>query len=334
MFPIGFNRGGGIVWWVKQLFQCGISCVAVPFFFFMAGYFLAGHVEEAGWWRRELRKRWVTLVIPFFVWDVLWGLYSVPLTVLANYYSGEPLALGLPQGVGAWIGVFGLHPFYVPILFTLWFVRCLFLLMVLSPLLVAVVRRGWVWGWGLAGVFLLCQMAVNLWCPKVAPWNNLAIFFFPLFSVVCFVVGLTVRLWRTKAWYGSAWVGVITLVSVESIIVLQSNHILDRWLTQSVWACLQPVLRLVGGWALWQIVPTRPWPTWLISCAFPVYLMHLFVVKFWFGLQGQFGVIADFASTLVGYLTFWGTSVFVSVGITLCLHRWFPRLAGVLFGNR
>ena len=42
----------------------GICRIAVPFFFFAAGYFLSRHMGEPGWWWRELRKRLRSVLIP------------------------------------------------------------------------------------------------------------------------------------------------------------------------------------------------------------------------------------------------------------------------------
>lgn len=55
---------------LRRFMMSGPCATAVPFFFFAAGYFLAGRFGEAGWWRRALTARIRTLVIPYFVWNV------------------------------------------------------------------------------------------------------------------------------------------------------------------------------------------------------------------------------------------------------------------------
>lgn len=40
---------------------------AVPMFFIISGFLIAGHVETRGWWRLEIVKRWKLLVIPYLI---------------------------------------------------------------------------------------------------------------------------------------------------------------------------------------------------------------------------------------------------------------------------
>lgn len=110
----------------------GITSVAVPYFFLAAGYFLAGHIGEEGWWRREVCKRVRSLLVPMWIW----GAVSIMIELLLQWgirltgydYQGESLSFlyRLLKSLG--------------VLFTvnmgvLWFVRMLFILVVISPLL-------------------------------------------------------------------------------------------------------------------------------------------------------------------------------------------------------
>ena len=110
----------------------GITSVAVPYFFLAAGYFLAGHIGEVGWWKGEVCKRVRSLLVPMWIW----GACSIMVELLLQWgirltgydYHGEQLSFlyRLLRGGG--------------VLFTvnmgvLWFVRMLFFLVVISPLL-------------------------------------------------------------------------------------------------------------------------------------------------------------------------------------------------------
>lgn len=55
----------GVLWWTWICVAQGVSRIAVPFFFVASGFWLAGHVGEQGWWRREIVKRLSSLVLPF-----------------------------------------------------------------------------------------------------------------------------------------------------------------------------------------------------------------------------------------------------------------------------
>ena len=41
---------GTVVWWMRQFLGEGVCRIAVPFFFLAAGYFLAKHFNDVGWW--------------------------------------------------------------------------------------------------------------------------------------------------------------------------------------------------------------------------------------------------------------------------------------------
>ena len=61
---------GSALWWISGILGAdGIARVAVPFFFFAAGFFIAGKYEEELLvnWRKECLKRCKTLVLPYEV---------------------------------------------------------------------------------------------------------------------------------------------------------------------------------------------------------------------------------------------------------------------------
>lgn len=145
---VGLPTSEGVGWWVSRLLKDGICKIAVPFFFAAAGFFLAGHTDEPGWWPREMGKRVRSLLVPYVLWSALWTLYATPFTLMANVLAGAPWARNLPLTGSECLAIFGFDLCDYPRLIPLWFVRCLLLLVALSPLSVAVTRRGS--GWGLA----------------------------------------------------------------------------------------------------------------------------------------------------------------------------------------
>ena len=60
---------GSMKWWLTELLgRYGLCRIAVPYFFVAAGFFVAGHVYEDGWYKREVHKRVSTLVVPYLLW--------------------------------------------------------------------------------------------------------------------------------------------------------------------------------------------------------------------------------------------------------------------------
>lgn len=104
-----------------------ICSVAVPTFFLISGYLLAGRVSESGWWPRAMRKRIITLCVPYLIWGLLFFCFDYFRTHDASF-------LGLLNSLG-------LTTCDMPGLYPLWFIRSLFLLVVISPIIVYCVSR-------------------------------------------------------------------------------------------------------------------------------------------------------------------------------------------------
>lgn len=134
---------GSSSWWVYQLTANGFCRWAVPFFFVAAGYFLAAHVGEIGWWRTAVRRRLRTLLVPFLLWNFLFAAYGVALTIVANQLAGRDLTANLLRGWDI-LMYFGIHPLRGGCYGVLWFIETLFLFVLISPILVWLIRRfGW-----------------------------------------------------------------------------------------------------------------------------------------------------------------------------------------------
>lgn len=119
---------GTVAWWMKQMLECGVCTIAVPFFFFASGFFLAGHIGELGWYRRETVKRIGSLVVPYFIRLTLHAA-----CLLLNRGSGAQDLLS--GGVRGWLSHYGFSLTGRPGLSPLWYVRGLVVLVAMSPLL-------------------------------------------------------------------------------------------------------------------------------------------------------------------------------------------------------
>lgn len=52
---------------VRMFIYDGVCRIAVPFFFFASGFFLAAHFGENYWWGKEIAKRIRTLFVPYLI---------------------------------------------------------------------------------------------------------------------------------------------------------------------------------------------------------------------------------------------------------------------------
>ncbi len=135
-----------------------ITEVCVPLFFIMSGYLFFRNTPEnpdMGWFRDKLQSRFFTLLIPYLIANIIaWGCYYFAIKVAPSMISGffgddwkDPLFV-------FWKG---------PINMSLWFIRELIVVVILSPLVFLLVRYlGW---WGVLALGVLWGFKA---CP--APW--------------------------------------------------------------------------------------------------------------------------------------------------------------------
>ena len=116
--------------------------IAVPYFFFASALLLFRNYQPGReWYSRATCKRVRTLLVPYLVSNmVAFALYSAK-ALASDIVHGRP-ASSFVTGLlrRAWL-VTGLDITRYPLVGSLWFVRNLFILVVLSPLVFLVVRR-------------------------------------------------------------------------------------------------------------------------------------------------------------------------------------------------
>lgn len=278
----------------------GINRLAVPFFFAMSGYFLSRHVDERGWYGKELRKRIRTLLVPLFAWCILWALVTVPLAIVLNIRARRVITSNLLTGWGA-LRYLALDITNTPAMGPLWYVRCLFLFMVISPLIVWMIRKIGV----LAGLVF-----GSLYCVHFGNglMDRFLSFGFSLEGLFYFSAGLLLGMkhipLKISPFMGALLLGVGLLV---------------YWLG---WAATSIPLMIIG---LWGLMPTRRFPRVLVANTFPVYLMHMFVLL----LFGSARMSSPMVAVGIGML-----AVALSVVIAEAMRRVSPTAVGILYGGR
>ena len=126
-----------------QFLGWGVCTFAVPWFFFVSGYYLAGHIGENGWWLRAVHKRIRTLLVPY----MLWSIFFICLILALNVFKG----MKFETVTGAadfslytlFIHGFGLDASMHPLLTPFWYVRALMIMVMFSPVLAWLLRKNW-----------------------------------------------------------------------------------------------------------------------------------------------------------------------------------------------
>lgn len=318
-----YGQMDGASRWLQQIMTWGFGNLPVPFFFLASGYFLAGHVGEVGWWGREARKRVRSLLVPYFLWMVLWSAFAGCLAAARHALAGEALFAGFPATPNAWARVFGVGSFGPPGLWGLWFVRTLFLFVLASPLLLWPIRRGrW---WGLA--LLAALWGLYLFHPYPAAWRDVlgGTALLSLRGLFCFALGLWLRLWPVSLRIGPRLGACLLAAGVVGFALPGLDVRFIR-----AWVVSQP-LALLG---LWGLIPARAWPRGFTGLAFPLFLTHLFGI---FLVQGAFSAVPALGP-LRGTAVQWALHVCGGLGGGLgaswLLRRFAPGFAAVAFGGR
>jgi len=282
----------------------GINQLAVPFFFLMSGYFLAAHTEEAGWYRLAVQKRMRTLLIPLFLWCVLWTGYSIAIAAALNLHAGRSLTANLLTGWGS-LRYLALDITRTPAMGPLWYVRCLFLFVLISPAVVALVRKLKFGALLVTGASYVTYASYG----RVVGSNiDFLSYGFSLEGLSYFSFGIYLQLSQHPL-----------SVSAGKGAVAFATGLVAYWFGITE---LSILLMIVG---LWGLMPSRPLPKILTSNTFPIYLIHMFVLL----LAGSGKISSPIISIAVGV-----GAVLVSLIVAVAMKKLLPRTSSILFGGR
>ena len=297
-----------------------IAKIAVPFFFVAAGYFLANRIDSPGWYGNAVKKRIRSLAIPYFIWCALWWLFDLPILLIADKLHGRPMGESLCFDQR----VFGLDLFCSPWFSPMWFLRALFLLVLVSPLVIMIVRRFREW----ACLFFFIPYCIL--CPDEnitsGSVNCFLRYGFSLFGLFWFAMGIYLRVHGIKYRLKKSlfWVlGVVTMVINLLFLRLRINF------------HLQPFDIVILMPAIYSFMPAKRYNRLFLENSFAVYLLHPFglclcgiLIDLVFGGWRETFIALPLQLTLT-------VVVYLSVAcIAGFVRKRFPRTASFLLGGR
>lgn len=227
----------GTVALFQHVISQGIGRVAVPLFFAMAGYlFFLGLEPTPLGFRRKITRRLRSLAPVYLFWS---GIWLVPFFVLSRTTFGG-LAFHRPFLEQSSLQVLLYRWLVDPVPSQLWFLRSLMLLVCVSPLIYAAVRR---WGaWPLAMVAAVWLMPYDV---PVVQTRSILFFGLGAYLAVHHPDALERRV-RLAAWLAIPWVA---LVILKVLIEARAGRSLDQALTVTV---------LLGVPAVWFLIDALP----------------------------------------------------------------------------
>ncbi len=315
---------GDTTWWLMHLWKNGLCRIAVPFFFIASGFFLAEHCLEDGWWSRESQKRVRSLLVPYLIWCTVYFLYSAALTLAANVYAGAELSRNLPASLSDWLNIYGIafskFPYYVP----LWYVRWLLILMLCSGAFVWILKKGRV----VSLIYLCVLLGLSVYfSPLLGEHPFLQII--SLSGIFFFNCGLYLRFYAHRVEYSKAFAFVALVVGMALFaFVLQGR------LTDIGWArYLNMLAILLVLVAVWRMTPAKQWNSNLAGCAFPIYLLHSFILAP-LGIAKKNIPALPYPSGLAEFALNGVITIVGSIVVALLFRKFFPKTAAVFFGGR
>lgn len=164
--PRAASYNNGVYDAIRILFSQGICRVAVPIFFLISGYLFFIKLErwDTRVWTNKLKKRIHTLLIPFFVWNLIAITISLFFFCKKYIFQGgdAPDLQSWFESIGGirafWDSVSGLYPIDGP----LWFIRNLIILVILAPILYFYLKRTRIVGVLILGLLYLFRCWIRI----------------------------------------------------------------------------------------------------------------------------------------------------------------------------
>lgn len=327
---------GSWAWWVCHLFGREGWCVlAVPYFFFAAGFLLAGKYLGAAEsyvviGKRETLKRVQTLLIPYAIW--------MAITLVRSYgmWYCKTNVFHVSATSGSWTLPFweqvvlyaGLHPFKDIGIF--WFIRCLFFFVVLSPLL----ARGLSCKHLIALMLAVAYAVFLVFDGLGGGWDFY--FFFDRFvsirGLLWFFLGMCARTWD---WEGLAAArGRACGLFLLGMLGLAVRGLFDLKGCAVAVNLLEGVCVPLLLFGLLGTISTRSWPKMLVGNAFAIFLAHNMFLSFVamglmaVGLHGRENLLIPI---MIFRLI---AAIAMSIALAEVLRRCCPRVAEVVYGGR
>ena len=304
---------------VQQYISGQIARVAVPFFFLISGFLFARNIDNGNlfkWFRNKIKKRISSLLIPYIVWStVCLGTVMILQLIFPSLLPGERI---IDYNAHQYFEELVENP---TIAYQLWFVRDLFIVVLLSPILYFLVKY-------LREFFIIALFIC--WCYWYKIW------FVSITSFTFFSIGMYIAIFH-KSWlifrFKNIWWWIFPII----------------WLTYCyVGVCLQydksfHYLACVnfGILAIWisydlfsESIRSRLIGSEIIAFSFFIFILHeptmTFLKKIYINTIG----VSTTTTSLLCYFIFPISTILLCYGFGKIMRIRIPRFYYLLTGGR
>ena len=128
----------GYIWFVETFVSYGITRIAVPLFFLISGYlFFLGFKNEKNEILNKIKKRFKTLIMPYFFWVLFGIVFYLALQSFPQSQQFFTKKLIKNYDLIDWFNAIFVH--IIP--YQLWFLRDLIVMVFLSPIIYFVIKK-------------------------------------------------------------------------------------------------------------------------------------------------------------------------------------------------
>lgn len=304
---------------IENFFSRGVPLVAVPLFFTISGYlfFLNMEISVASF-RKKILKRFRTLMVPFLFWSIS----SFMAVYLVQLLPGTEKFFGHYHLRNCSLSTCLKTIFIVPVPGQLWFIRHLFLYVLLTPIIYYLLRVG--------GISVVLGLGIVWLGHPVHQWPP-----FIIYGLFFFTMGNFIAIWGTDwqltitkpRWLIPLWLGIV----VVRIYYFTYHGAQLHWLKNS--GILIGMAALWFNYDLYGFIFERKQLFWITSFTFFVYVSHTLILvpvqKFWAKMLGISNV-----STLAGYFVCPLLVIPISIALAILLKRYCRGLYNVMTGGR
>ena len=170
---------------------------AVPWFFFASGFWYGRRPRV---WRDEMKKRVKSLLMPYFLWNLIWYLILFSVNwILWKYFGVGRVVYGSLDSI---VRCLGFSVWRWPALVPTWYLRALFVVVAVVGGLwsfCAAARKMGKYGEGACRIVVACVLSVaalsmHLWSPEGIVWAGFLDYGVSIHGMACFAVGGVVAL--------------------------------------------------------------------------------------------------------------------------------------------